>query len=160
MKDNKEKLKEIDKAYCAGLIDGEGCIRIAKSTYGLRKRKDVYCPTYHERLQVRMTDEGCIKFLTKLFDGSYYKEKRVYSTSQKPLFVFNVNDKKAFYIIKTIYPHLKIKRRQAEIIFKLRKSKESKIAKTRGSPAKRRMPQSIVDEREVLFQECKKLNSG
>jgi len=146
--------------YCAGLVDGEGCVRIAKSTYGIRKTKDCISPTYSERLQLRMTDEATIKFFADVFGGSYYKEKRAYSNSQKPLFVYNVSDKRAYEIIKKLYPYLKIKRKQADILFKLRESKNSPEAKKRGSPAKRSMNKNIVKYREELFKECKKLNSG
>lgn len=152
-------MREIKLSYFAGLIDGEGCIRIAKSTYGLRKRKDVFCPTYHERLQIRMTDEAAIKSLVKFFGGTYYKE-RSYTKINKPLYVFNVNDKKAFEIIKEVYPYLKIKTKQSKLIFKLRDSKNSPEARRRGGPKGRRMPEPVIKYREGLFQQCKKLNSG
>ena len=119
-----------------------------------RKRKDIHCPTYSERLQIRMKDHESIDYLCKLFNFSYYKEKKT------KMYVLNVNDKKAITIIKAVYPYLKIKRKQAELLFKLRKSKESKKGRTRGGPKAKKMDKSIIEEREELFQQCKKLNSG
>ena len=38
--------------YCAGIVDGEGYIAIKKTKYA----RHCPSPTYHERIQIRMTE--------------------------------------------------------------------------------------------------------
>jgi len=157
-----DKMKETDLAYIAGLIDGEGYIGIKKSTYKSRVIKDMVNPEYHERIQIRMVDEGAIKFIVHLFGGSYYRENPR-SVKGRPLFCYQASDFKASNIVKTIYQFLKVKRRNAELIMKLRQSKEDPRAhggnlggrsKGKGFP----MPKDIVEYRESLYQAIKAAN--
>ena len=143
--------------YLTGIIDGEGYIGIKKSDYGKRVVGDCRNPTYHERIQVRMIHEGAINLLKEIFGGNYYKESP-YNNGRKPLYCYQASDKLAATILKKTLPYLIVKKKQAETVLKLRKSKESKSARLRGSPAKRPMKPKIVEYREKLYQQIKKLN--
>jgi hypothetical protein len=145
-------------AYLAGIIDGEGCIRIKKSTYGVRVRKDMKNANYSEMIQLRMVDQEAIRLLQEIGGGNYYKEKR---SQGQPLYCYQATCIKAVHIIELLYPYLRIKKPQADLILDLRKSKQNPDAKIRGGPkSKRPMKEYIVNEREVLYQKCKNLNSG
>jgi len=152
--------KETTIAYLAGLVDGEGYVGIKKSTYGMRKRKDVYCPTYHERIQIRMVDEEAISLFKKVFGGSYYRETENSKYSKRPLYCYQVSDKKAAETLKILLPHLRIKRRQAKICLKLRRNKESVLARRRGGPKGRRMPKKIVNYRNSLWKQIKQIHGN
>ena len=52
-----------DIAYIAGLIDGEGCIRI--KTQKAEYRTDTQTTGYHACIQIKMVDEGAIKFVAE-----------------------------------------------------------------------------------------------
>lgn len=151
-------MREIDLAYIAGLVDGEGCIRIKKSTYGIRIRKDCQNPTYSEMIQIRMVNEPAIKFIQSRFGGNYYLEKRPYGN--KPLYCYQITCKLASNMIKQLLPYLKVKKEVAKIVLKLRKSKENKDSFLRGCPTKQPMKKEIVDFRESLYLETKKLNGS
>jgi len=135
-------------AYLAGLVDGEGYVGIKKQ----KPRPDTINCLYHERIQIRMVDEIAIKLFKQTFGGNYYKETEHSKYSKKPLYCYQATDRLASQIIRKLLPYLLIKKRQAKLILKLRKSKESRESLRRGSPARRPMKASIVQYRESLYQ--------
>ncbi|MBA7539644.1 hypothetical protein ES705_31924 [subsurface metagenome] len=144
--------------YCAGIVDGEGYIAIKKTKYA----RHCPSPTYHERIQIRMTDEGVIVFFKELFGGNYYKEKPNCKNG-KPLYCYQASDLIAYNICKIILPYLIIKKDNAKRIIKLRKSKENIKREQRGGNRGGRskgkgfsMAKEILDYREKLYQECKR----
>lgn len=125
-------VKNTTIAYLAGLVDGEGYVGIKKSLSGVRSGRQVN-PSYHERIQIRMVDEDAIKLFKEIFGGNYYKETNHSKYSKRPLYCYQASDLIAYKTLKTLYPYLIIKKRQAELCFRLRASKESKEAKQRGN---------------------------
>ncbi|KKN49562.1 hypothetical protein LCGC14_0641270 [marine sediment metagenome] len=144
-------VKEITISYLAGITDGEGYIGIKKSKWGMKNRKDVHCPTYHERIQIRMIDEEAIKLFKQSFGGSYYKEKDY-------IYCYQISDLSASKALRILLPYLRIKKRQAQICLKLRRNKESCLAKKRGSPKGRKMSKKILDYRDKLWKQIKEIH--
>lgn len=149
------RVKQTTISYLAGIVDGEGYIGIKKSNY-LR-----HCPspTYHERIQIRMINEEAIKLFQKVFGGSYYKEKDY-------IYCFQISDLAAANTLKILLPYLKIKKRQAELCLKLRKSKESKLAHQRGNLGGRKpgkgksMSKKVLNYRDKLWKQIKQIHRG
>jgi len=148
-------------AYIAGIVDGEGYVGIKKSTWGMRNRPDVHSPTYSERVQIRMNCRPILELIKQEFGGSLSTEKKVYQshngfTSRKIMSVYSATDKVGATLIKAVKPFLIEKAVQAGCILALRKNKESKIARLRGGQIQKRlMKESVLLEREVLYQKCK-----
>lgn len=110
-------MKKTDVAYLAGLVDGEGYIGIKRSkAYACQQRKT---PSYHVRIQVRMVDEGAIRFLSETLGGTYFLEKP-HAHGGRPLYCFSASDLKAAHIIRTLLPYLRIKRAVAVVALSLR----------------------------------------
>lgn len=107
-----------DIAYLAGLVDGEGCIRIkrAKAYRNLTGRAN---PAYHCSIHVRMVDEAAIKFLGDTLGGWYWREK-AHATNGRPLFCWQATDREAEFILRCLLPYLRVKRAQAENALALR----------------------------------------
>jgi len=151
-------------AYLAGIIDGEGYIGIKKSTYGLRKRPDVKSPTYSERVQIKMSNPAVLKIFKKTFGGSLCRDARIYQSksgykTNSVMWCYQATDRIAINIIKAVFPYLIEKKREAEILLKLRESKESQEAKKRGGPKQKRvMNKEILQYREQLYQLIKKIH--
>ncbi len=112
--------KQRDIAYCAGLIDGEGCIYIGKD---FRGREIGYSPLHHLRISVRMCDVRPLKKLHELFGGNCpdtpQKERR--PKGHRPIFRWVVADKKAEEVLITILPYLICKQGEAELALQFRK---------------------------------------
>jgi len=161
----KKSLKE-RAGYIAGIIDGEAYIGIKKSTYGMRKRKDVHSPTYSERIQIRMKNPQILSLMKNLFGGRLYHEPKIYQSksgfkSNNRMWLYCATDKRAIAIAKAVYPYCIEKKQQIKCLFKLRESKESKEARMRGGRnQKRTMKPEILAYREKLYLNIKKLNHG
>lgn len=162
-------MKETDKAYIAGLVDGEAYI-------GIKKSKPYKCtgrisPGYSERIQIRMVDEEAIRFVAESLGGWYYKEKPN-AKRGRSLYCFQASDLKAVKILEVILPYLRIKREQALTALRLRDNKS--LPKSQLMAKRRRMIQSrwgqpievfreylsedTINHREALWQRCKSLN--
>jgi len=156
---------EIERAYLAGLLDGEAYIGIKKVSTHYNGRVN---PAYHERIQVRMVDEPAIKFLTDTLGGNYYKESP--SAAQgRPLYCYQASDKMAADVLASLLPYLRVKKAAAEKVLQLRELKDNpdKVAvmvncKNRWGqmqevPRKRHSEEHIA-RCESLYTDCKELN--
>jgi len=158
-------MRETTKSYLAGIIDGEAYIGIKRSDWGMRNRDDVHCPTYSERVQIRLSNlpenEKVLQILKDNYGGRLYAEKKIYqsvsgfNTNHKML-LYAASDRVATAIIKDVYPYLIIKKFQASVILKLRKNKESKQARMRGGKnSRRKLSKKILNYREQLWMSIK-----
>jgi hypothetical protein len=144
--------------YLAGIVDGEGYVGIKKSKYA----RHCPSPTYHERIQIRMIDEGAIKLFQKIFGGNYYKEKP-HCAKGNLLYCYQASDLLASKICKELLPYLLIKKSNAQRILKLRQSKNTIKTSERGGNRGGRqkgngqlMSSNILAYREQLYLDCKR----
>lgn len=101
--------------YLAGIIDGEGSIRIELEKGKKRQRPDYY----RLRLSVSNTYYGLMEWLTEHFIGSFIKEKKRVG-NLKQVYQWEIKaPKRVAQIVRLIYPYLIVKKRQAEIAFEL-----------------------------------------
>jgi hypothetical protein len=110
-------MSKLNAAYLAGIIDGEGYIGILKSKKGNKKywsssRDYIYVPV----IKVVMTDKPLIQFLKDSYGGCL--ETRPAHDNTKESYGWTVRKSSVVSILSAIYPFLRVKRRQAEIIFK------------------------------------------
>lgn len=146
-------------SYCAGVIDSDGYIGIKKNTYSMRIVKDSTQPTYSERVGVKQIEEQAVNLLYSLFGGTLRLEKRA---KGKPLYMWQVTDRKAVACLETVLPFLRIKREQAFNALRLREIKEEskklRVAIGRGhvGSAYRTKEHSMIME--DLYERAKFLN--
>ena len=165
----KEKIPSDLLAYFAGLIDGDGCIRIKKSV-----GKQMVNKAYRAVLQVKMINEDVIKFLATTLGGTY-RPTRPSSINGRQLYYWSVGDAKAESILKDIMPYLGIKKEQAETVIKLRDlQKKSRQFRTKDykefdlpslyGKSHKVKTKILSDEYimacETLYQRCANLNSS
>lgn len=116
-------------AYLAGVIDSDGYITIKRLSYNIRVAKDSTNATYSEMVGIKQTSNEAIVLINELFGGHLGIEKPN-TPNGKPLYRCQLTNKKAVEFIKCIYPYLRIKKKQAEILLRLRELNET--AKTNG----------------------------
>lgn len=157
-------------AYLAGIIDGEGTIRIKKDLSGVRSGKQK-SPTYHEMVSAKMCTPKPLEMMKKIFGGSLYQEKRVYQSvsgfkTNKVMWDYQCSDLQAANCCKILLPYLKVKNVQAHICLKLRRSKQSKLAHRRGNLGGRRkgkgrsMSKKVLQFRDDLWNQIKIIHRG
>lgn len=94
-------MNETDKAYFAGILDGEGSIMLSSQGKG-RKAPCV---------SVTSTDYELIEYLDNLYHGSICKNKK-YKETYSQSWEWKIRNRVALQALKDAYPYLKIKRKQ------------------------------------------------
>ena len=111
------KSKHAILAYTAGIIDGEGCIRI-------NKRHSNRCRVGFElqlNVRVRNTNEWLIRWLQFQFGGSIRSDKQ--KGNRKDAWEWCLGTRQALEFLKQILPYLQIKRPQAELAVEFQRNK-------------------------------------
>jgi len=144
MQDNQRQA--ILYAYLAGIIDGEGTIRIGSAKHiGWNTR-------YSAAISVGMVNEEIIDLLVKTF-GS---KKRIECVPNKrPIYRWGTSGNIVVPIIlKTLLPYLIVKRKQAELIIKFCHERT-----TIGFRRNKGLPKKELRRRERLYLKVKTLNA-
>ncbi len=111
---NIPKLSEFDLGYLCGLIDGEGSIFFCKQSCDWRPQSVVYYP----KLNVGGTNPAPIKWCKDtLHIGFVHRFKR--GESEKDGWIWQIGRfDELVALLKLVKPHLKIKKKQAELVLK------------------------------------------
>ncbi|MGJ0510190.1 MAG: hypothetical protein ACR652_24350 [Methylocystis sp.] len=106
-------ISQIDLAYAAGLLDGEGCIRITKrgrmGGVGLRVGQCTLT------VEVTNTDEGMLRWLRDKFAGSVAFTPENREHNRRAVWHWHCTSNKALRLLDAVYPFLRTKRRQAKL---------------------------------------------
>ena len=141
---------ETDKAYIAGIIDGEGTIGIWKNHQGLQPGRRT--PSFVLRVRVKMTTEFIVRWLHSSCGGRFYTTNKV-QENHKPIYDWSIAGREAVKFLKEIYPYLKLKGPQAELAFKF----VDTMQWTQGWMAKP-LTKEVVEKRENLRSQMLILN--
>ena len=120
-------ITETDKAYVAGLFDGEGCVG-----YYNANPNPTDTPYCHASVVITMTDESIIRWVQQLFSVGHV------SIAKKPqdrrtAYQWQISKKdQVRYILSTIRPYLKVKADQVDVLLDLFKE-ESHYRQRQGS---------------------------
>ena len=100
-------------AYTAGIIDGEGCILIAR---GIKMKSKI--PYHQLQVVVSNTNLWLCEWLKMQYGGSITKDRRSLikgSLSKNIIHKWFLSSKPAAKFLETILPYLYLKRAQAEL---------------------------------------------
>ncbi len=111
-------------AYLAGAMDSDGWFGLKKSTYSVRVRKDSTNPTYSERAGLKQVTPQIPHLLKESFGGNLKLREPSCNKNSKSLWTWQATDAQAATACELLLPFLLVKRRQAEVLLELRKSKE------------------------------------
>jgi len=103
---------DLEVAYLAGLIDGEGCLRIEKS--GGKYRYTPHTPT----VCITNCNPSLILWVYRKFGGHLYQKKNR-GTFQVTWDIYWLG-RKATELLEDVYPYLTAKKEQAELMLSYR----------------------------------------
>ncbi len=108
-------LSETDKAYLAGILDGEGCIRLS------RHRSGTTGYVYHIQITISNTSNSLMKWLDDKLPGTAYstslKPQQNGAGTRKPAFNWVLaGNRRATVFLREIAPYLVIKKPQADLL--------------------------------------------
>lgn len=102
-----------DLAYIAGFIDGEGTVSLKKN--GIR------WPTVLPYILITNTNLEVLEWIQKILKCGGIYSKRSNNEKWREAFVLRFQTKETRIILPLIYPFLRLKKRQAELIFEFEK---------------------------------------
>lgn len=113
---NARQATEIEKAYYAGIMDGEGCISI----YHQPKPGSPDILRYNVRIQVGMTDSRAVRKMYDQYGGTVYTRLKSKNPNWKLSTMWYLTGKRVTRFLLDIYPYLILKTGQAELALELR----------------------------------------
>lgn len=143
-----KKMTDTQIAYFAGLLDGEGCVRI-----GIFKNlnKEI---RYRAYMVIAMTDLKPINWLIKIVGGKKYTDKKFKKGNSKICHCWNMNSQEGSEILQRALPYLLVKKKQAINFIKFSKTLTGQGGKGINKP----IPISLLKKREKMFLINKSLN--
>lgn len=113
---------DVDRAYMAGILDGEGYIGVAvrRSSY------TVYVP----EVSITMTDSEALSLFRSYYGGAWYiRDDQRGDTKRRLQLRFAVSCERAALLLQEVLPFLRVKRRQALLGLRLQAWRERRKAR-------------------------------
>jgi len=131
-------LSQLETAYLAGIVDGEGCVSIMKA----KPRNRSQNPCHILRITIANTNKDLIDWLVIKMGGCSRKSSRAnYPSHWKDSWQWHIEGFKALELLCLVEPYLIIKKAQANIGI------EFQTKKTPG------MGRRGISQKEVLFRD-------
>lgn len=142
-------------AYLAGIIDGEGSIYIGNFS----SNPITGNPYYQTNIQVTNTDKPLIDWLYQTFGGLISKRthRQMPKNSTKQAWVWTASGDRVTHLCEIILPYLICKKRQAEIMLKMRAT-YIKLQHKKGSQGIQAHSQELLDLRQSYMDEMRSLH--
>ena len=139
----------IDRAWLAALVDGEGCMTIMEANNG-EKTSTSFPPI----LQVKMCDPECVEHANEITGlKQCLRQDSPSRGGKRETFQWRITGRRAADIVAEIYPYLRIKRKQAVILWNHQLVRDSYETK-RGQP----MPVSAREKQQQCRELIQRLN--
>jgi len=140
-------LTETERAYLAGIIDGEGSIMlIHHPPYATSGHRWEY---WVLRVSVANCDMRLIDWITDKFGGGFSTGIN-HRPNQRDAFMWRIDNRRCIPILQAVMPYLLLKRRQAEIALEF--AETHRLVGRKGHPAE------MIERRRLWAQEMKALN--
>jgi len=138
-------MKVANKAYLAGLIDGEGCISICRRKHKQKKSDNWY---YEPQVIIANTDKRMVDFAIDLCGGWVAIPKKI-KDHHKQQYHWKITGDDMRQLLSDVLPYLILKKKQAEIVLSFPNYQhERRNGRTKEE----------LDKQENLWREMKQLN--
>lgn len=143
-----ENMSEIEVAYFAGLLDGEGCVRVGafKNSNGIIN--------YRAYMVIAMTDEAPITWLVENMGGGKYVDKKLRHGNSKICFSWTLNARLGAALLERALPYLLVKKKQAENFIAFTKTIRPQNTTRRNNP----ITNEEIAAREFFAKRSRELN--
>jgi len=108
-------MTEIEKAYIAGLFDGEGSVDYAKRKVKCLRLKKGYHYCWHISCRIGMCDKDVLEWLHETLGFGTLRPKKV-PPGMKPHWVWKCVFRDSLQFAKLIWPHVQVKLHKIEQI--------------------------------------------
>lgn len=102
-----QKLSETERAYLAGIIDGEGTITLTVKQKGA---------TRHLAVTVSGTEKTLFSYIVRCVGAGQLTHKRIYKSHHTPSYTYSIYSRQALDLLQQVTPFLKTyKQRRAKL---------------------------------------------
>ena len=152
----RKEYTDTQAAYMAGIMDGEGTFYIGNYS-GNRKNGDKHFQTV---IAVCTTDKSLMEWLIDIFGGSFraYTPNQMSKNGRKQVYRWAATSNRLLHICEIILPYLVIKKRQAEIMIKIRSTYKDE-QNIKGRQNVQNLPAGTLELRQQLMNELKLLHT-
>lgn len=137
--------RELDIAYFAALVDGEGTITATRNISNVYRQ-----PTVSSRVSVFNTERSILDELQSHFGGNVQSGRKPQKAVHSQIYEWQLNGRSTLPFLKAILPYLRIKKAHAELAIALGET----ITQGGGDGLSDR----VVYFREQIFEALKELN--
>jgi hypothetical protein len=119
-------MNETELAYIAGFIDGEGCLHIGKT----KPRQHAKSNVYFALITITNTNPIVPRWIQSIYGGHLQKVSG--NEKSKDSYTLHLRPKATYQLLKQIYPYLKLKRLQADNLFRLEELRKANPKRSLG----------------------------
>jgi len=150
-------MNKLEAAYIAGFIDGEGCLTLGKSP----ARRNGRSPEYSIIIAIANTKIEILKWIKKTAHlGGCMGINKKKPANHAISYQLHLRTKDSLNLLAEIYPYLRLKKQQAEILFEFYKLR--KLNPKRWNPIKSMgsLPSSpeYIKNQERYYKKIRELN--
>lgn len=143
---------EADLGWAAGILDGEGCVHIARQTYRDPTRR----PTYRLRMTIAQNQIDVLQeFEWAVGLRGSIRSPKPTKKQNKVCHYLNYDGMKAFVVLQKLKEHLRRKREQAKTAEDFRRECDIHV-----HPGPRGTPEEVWERREWYYNKMGLLNGG
>jgi hypothetical protein len=146
--------KPFDLKYVAGIVDGEGCVRISLNKAAIQANKR---PRVTMALTVSNTYKPLLYKLKRQFGGTIHHVNHA-SIKHKDSYNWVLSERAACLLLKKLLPFMFIKKKQAKLAIRLLALKDKLRRTKKGRPQGAPLTDEEYEQRLVIVQESKALN--
>lgn len=151
-------MNETEKAYIAGIVDGEGCITIIRADQSKHSPKHK-SPSYRLAVSIYNSNKPMIDWLAERIDAHrHYKRQK--SPNHKSLHILTISAKSASSFLSQIQPFIIAKSEQLKLALELQALVNSYRKERQHKFPGEALTQDEIDRRESIYLRMRELNQG
>lgn len=150
-------VSETEKAYIAGLLDGEGCISVIRADQTKRSRHK--SPSYRLVVSIYNTNKVMMDWLEQRVNGCRYHNRQK-SERHKICHIINIESQSAERFLIEMQPYIIAKSKQLQLGLELLRLVDTWRRERGHVFPPIILPQEEIEKREAIYQRMRELNNG
>ena len=140
----------------AGIIDGEGSIYIGNFSSNPKTGTKYY----QTNIEITNTDKNLMDWISSTFGGrlNTYTAKQTPKNSRRTVYRWIATGERVTHLVEVLFPYLIAKKRQAEIMIKMRETYKPIQGVQRGIQGIQILDEKLLTIRQSYFDEMRSLH--
>jgi|SRR5579859_3341273 len=143
-------------AYMAGIIDGEGSIYIGNFSSNPKTGSKYY----QTNIEITNSDKDLMDWIASVFGGriTTYSMGQIPKNARRTYYRWIATGERVTHLVRILFPYFIAKKKQAEIMIKMRATYKPKMGVTRGVQGIAVLDKEVLDIRQSYFEQMQALH--